>query len=558
MQGEGEKAAYHAHQRTIFVVGHQRPDTDAAVSAAVCASFKQKLDPSHHYEALIQGELNPQSRWLFEKAETPIPTLRHDIRPTVGEAMASPPITIAPDTTLEEAIGILRERRVSMVPVVDGDGKLLGIVSDRVQENQYFYHFNIEHAFGDLITLEELKKAFDLKAVGGPATTPHHGSIRVASHDPSSFAGTLTPNDVVLMADSAQLFEAAAQANVAAVILADCSLEHAQGMSARFPKLCVYHYSGSLLVLISDLPMAIPVRRVMVPPVHKLRPEDPLESCKEALSGTPYALPVVDCQERVIGILSAKNAFSFPIPRVILVDHFERAQAITGIHTADILEIVDHHRIGNIETAGPIRVDCRPVGSTATILACQMQEAGIEPSLQEAILLLGAIISDTLLLTSPTTTDVDRAIAPRLAQLAKVDLQEFGRHVLKLNDELATGYPEALVEKDLKEFMHGKVRFAVAQLETVDITLLSDERRAELVEALEHARRKLGVEFAVLMVTDVFQSLSHVVIADPMAERAQKMLEGADPCQGKRFEGMVSRKKQAIPWIFSHLPGNGD
>lgn len=558
MQGEGAKEAYNFHQKTIFVVGHQRPDTDAAVSAAVCASFKQRLDSSHHYIPLIQGELNQQSRWLFEKAKVPIPALRHDIRPTVGEAMAVPPITVSPDTTLEEAIGILREKRISMVPVVEPDGRLLGIVSDRVQENQYFYHFNIEHAFGELITLEELKKAFDLKHIGGPVATPHHGSIRVASHTPSSFAAALTPNDVVLMADSAELFDTAARAKVAAIILADCSLEHAQRMSSRFPELCVYHYSGSLLVLISDLPMAIPVHRVMVTPAYKLRAEDPLESCKEVLSSATYALPVVDSDEKVMGVLSAKNAFSFPMPRVILVDHFERAQTISGIHAAEILEIIDHHRIGNIETAGPIRVDCRPVGSTSTILACQMQEAGIEPTQEEAILLLGALVSDTLLLTSPTTTEVDKRVAPYLAKQAQVDLQEFGRHVLKLNDELATGYPEALVEKDLKEFTQGKIRFAVAQLETVDISLLTEERKAELVEALEHARRKLGVEFAVLMITDVFQSLSHVVIADPMKERAKKMLDGADPKQGKRFEGMVSRKKQTIPWIFSHLPANGD
>jgi manganese-dependent inorganic pyrophosphatase len=315
----------------------------------------------------------------------------------------------------------------------------------------------------------------------------------------------------------------------------------------------VYFFPGSVLALASGLSLAIPVRNIMATEFVSVRPEQRVDQVRDKVVHTPYALPVLEADGRLVGLLSRTEVLEPPLRPLILVDHFERTQTVTGIEQAQVREIIDHHRVGNLETVHPIRVDCRPVGSTSTIIACQYAEAGLKPGRPEARLLLGAIISDTLLLTSPTTTAIDRKMARDLARRAGVVLAEFGREVLRRNDELADGDPTALVQKDLKEFVHGGCRFAAAQLETVDLALLTPERTAALRAALERVRGSLGCALAVLIVTDVFRGESRLLAADPNAGRLAWLLEGAEPGEGRLHPGMVSRKKQLLPYLFRRL-----
>ena len=315
----------------------------------------------------------------------------------------------------------------------------------------------------------------------------------------------------------------------------------------------VYYYSGSLLALLSSLSLAIPVRTIMDAEPQTLRPEQRLDQAMPFLQAARHALPVVDAQNRLIGVLTQHEALAPAQRRLILVDHFERTQTVRGVEGAIIEEIVDHHRVGGIETVMPARVDCRPVGSSATIVACQFAEAGLEPTRGEAMLLLGAMIADTLLLTSPTTTAVDRKLAPQLAKRAGVKLATFGRDVLRENDELAEGSADALVEKDVKAFSRGELQFGAAQIETVDLKLLTPERTAALLTALEALQMRSGWGMAALIVTDVIRSESRLLVTDVTPARAAWILAGADPNQGRLHEGMVSRKKQLLPLLFERL-----
>jgi len=232
----------------------------------------------------------------------------------------------------------------------------------------------------------------------------------------------------------------------------------------------------------------------------------------------------------------------------VLVDHFEQHQAPEGIADVDIVEIVDHHRVGTLETALPIRVDCRPVGSTATIIACKFAEHGKKPSSAQAKLLLGAIVADTLLLTSPTTTEIDRQQAAALARRAQVDLKKFGREVLIRNDETLERPAAELVEKDLKEFAGGGAKFAVAQIETVDRTRLDTAHLKQFATALRDRRERGGWDFAALLITDIFRGDSVVLFDAKSAVLAQSL--GAS---GEVWAGCVSRKKQFLPEILKRL-----
>jgi manganese-dependent inorganic pyrophosphatase len=358
---------------------------------------------------------------------------------------------------------------------------------------------------------------------------------------------------VVFGGAQAALVRSAERLGAQALILADAPLAEAKKAAAVAKEMPVYYYPGSLMALLASLSLAIPLRSVMTRDVESLHPDQRIDQALPVLQGSRHALPVVDSDQRLVGVLSREEALSRPARPLILVDHFERTQTVKGVEIANIEEIVDHHRVGGIETVMPARVDCRPVGSSASIVACQFEEAGKQPTVGEAKLLLGALVSDTLLLTSPTTTAVDRRLAPALAKRAGVDLPEFGREVLRQNDELAEGDPDMLVEKDVKAFVRGDVRFGAAQVETVDLAQLTPTRTADLLTALESLRARSGWALAALIVTDVLEGDSQLLVVDPNAARQSWLLDDATPEVGRRHAGMVSRKKQLLPFLFNRL-----
>ncbi|HEY0969298.1 MAG TPA: CBS domain-containing protein [Opitutaceae bacterium] len=527
-----------------FVVGHKRPDADATVSACVAARLLARTRPGAAYQALLQGDPGPQAKWLFARAGLPLPPIRDDVRPTAGEAAIHPEV-IRADTPLGEALDRLSETNFSLLPVVDHEGHFIGAVGPAFPENRYLYHFNLEDFVGALLEIPDLPRGLRLVPLNVAAASPSaggHGSFVLHGH-----ARPLQAGDVVL-GSSRDAVTSAHAAVASAVILADCKVDEARSWVGHVA-LPVWHYPGSLLALISELPRAIPCGRVMNTQCPTASPDDRLEDLRPLFLRTPHALPVLDPQRRLLGIVSRREALQPPRHGLILVDHFERSQTVRGYEACEIVEIIDHHRVGSIETLEPARVDCRPLGSTATILALRFEEAGLEPEPAEALLLLGALVSDTLLLTSPTTTDVDRRLAPRLAARAGVELAVFGREVLAQNDGLATESADDLVNRDLKEFSHGETRFLLGQIETVDLGLLTSERRAALKSALERARAQAGAAFALTMVTDVLGSLSELVPADPDSRRTAHLLAGGDT----RRAGLVSRKKQLVPLVLARL-----
>jgi manganese-dependent inorganic pyrophosphatase len=541
--------------KVIFVAGHQRPDADAAVSACIAARLKQRLDRTHRYQPLLLGEPNAQTRWLFAEAGIDLPPVRPDLRPTVGEVMNPRIRTVSDKARLADALQLLHGHRFSVVPVVDAAGAVVGILSPGLPQSQYLYHFNAEDFLGQLFDYADVVHAFRLRRLNrcAPAAHPRPGSFVIAHIELAHHRSQIHPGDVVLTAPSAAAVRLAAERGAAGVIVcgpADAETRRCGRATADVP---VHWFRGSIMALVSSLPLAIPVRNTMATEFLTVKTGQRADQVRELVARTPYALPVLDEAGKLAGLFSRREALQTSPRPLILVDHFERTQTVLGFEQTEVREIIDHHRVGNLETVNPVRVDCRPVGSTATIIACQFAEAGLKPEPAEALLLLGAIVSDTLLLTSPTTTDTDRRVAAQLARRARRTLPEFGREVLLRNDELADGDPAFLVEKDLKEFTHAGLRFAAAQLETVDLTLLTPRRKAELLTALDTVRGRLGTALAALLVTDVFRAESCLLVSDPQAARADWLLQGAPAAEGRLHPGMVSRKKQLLPFLFHRL-----
>ena len=532
-----------SHPRPTLVIGHQRPDTDSAVSAAVYARLLNSLGrDGETHEGVLLGEATAQTRWLFDEAGLPLPRRIEHLHGNVRDAALTEVFSARPETPLGDALQLIMRHRISLLPVLDAQRRLLGILSDHMPMARYFYHANAEDFLGVLFSVADLERYLRLDRWQKPKTEAD-GQIVL---DPARFA----PGTLALIGDQPDLLLRCRDAGTAVVITcAPVKTADWRKAMRSCPGLGVLHYRGSLMALAAQLPLAIPAERLMqTEGFPKLAPDQSLKDAQGALRQAQYALPVVNPDGSLHGILSRTEILNQPRPRVILVDHFEQHQAPEGIGEVDIVEIVDHHRVGTLETTAPIRVDCRPLGSTATIIACKFAEAGKRPSAAEAKLLLGAIVADTLLLTSPTTTETDRRQAAALARRARVELKRFGREVLVRNDETMERPAAELVEKDLKEFTGGGVRFAVAQIETVDRTRLDAARLAEFETALKQRRERGGWDFAALLVTDIFRGDSLVLFDTAAAPLKHRLGDG-----GRVWAGCVSRKKQFLPEILRRL-----
>ena len=529
-------------RRPTFVVGHQRPDTDSAVSAAVYAALLNSLSREETYEGLVLGELSAQTQWLFAEAGLPQPRQVSHLHARVRDVARRDVFSLGPDAALGEALHLIMRHRIGVVPVLDGERKLLGLLSDRMPMANYFYHANAEDFLGVLFSVADLEKFLKLARWQQPKTEAEGQIVLDLSR--------LTPGSLALIGDQPELLARCRDAGAALVITCAAEKNAAWKKAMRAcPGLGVLHYRGSLMALVTQLPMAVPAARLMqAENFPKLTPDQTIHEAQAALRQAQFALPVMNPDGTLFGVLSRTEIMSFPRGRVVLVDHFEQHQAPEGIADVDIVEIVDHHRVGTLETALPIRVDCRPVGSTATIIACKFAEHGKKPSSAQAKLLLGAIVADTLLLTSPTTTEVDRQQAAALARRAQVDLKKFGREVLIRNDETLERPAAELVEKDLKEFAGGGAKFAVAQIETVDRTRLDTAHLKQFATALRERRERGGWDFAALLITDIFRGDSVVLFDAKSAVLAQSL--GAS---GEVWAGCVSRKKQFLPEILKRL-----
>ncbi len=451
------------HTQPILVVGHQRPDTDSAVSASVYADLLNLLNPTQGYhEGVMLGEPTAQARWLFAEANTPLPRVISHTHLLVGDVAKQNVMSINSKAALGDALKLIQRHRIGMVPVLNEQKQLLGMLSDHMPMAGYFYHANAEDFLGVLFSTSDIERYLKLDC-WQPTESEATGQIALE-------LSRLTPGALALLGDDPRMLPKCRDAGAAAAIV--CTGEKTPEWDEAVqecPKLGIFQYCGSLMALVTQLPMAIPACRLMqTDNLPTLAQDQTVAEARKALLEAQFALPVMNSDGTLYGVVSRAEILGAPRRRVVLVDHFERHQAPDGITAAEIIEIVDHHRVGTLETNQPIRVDCRPVGSTATIIACKFSENGRTPTPSQAKLLLGAIMADTLLLTSPTTTPVDRHQADLLAGIARVDLHQFGHEVLVKNDVTLDQPASVLLENDLKEFSVGDMKFAVSQIETVD------------------------------------------------------------------------------------------
>lgn len=533
--------------RPLYVIGHRNPDTDSICSAIGYAHLKQALG-----EAAVParaGKTNSETRFVLEKFGVEIPLLIADLYPRAKDIMSPVAITLLPDETLQELGQRMKESEAKSAAVVDEKGLLLGMVSLGDLARRYFEELEMPDLASAGVSLRAILKVLNGKIeVAGEIDKIVRGKIWIAAAKAETFKRLIKAGDIALVGDREEeqltliecgidLLVITGNANASNSVRAAAAERGALIFRTRFDT-----YTAARLVN-----QSIPVRSIMQQNVVAFKPADLVSDIRDITVRTRFRNYPVAENGKIIGMINRDRLIVPERERVVLVDHNEKTQAVEGIEEAHIVEIIDHHRLGGLETGEPIFIRHDPVGSTSTIVAFMHWHRNVEIPPQIAGLLLAGVISDTLFFRSPTATAQDRNAAERLAGIAGVELQSFGMEVLRAGSRFTDMQPEEIIRYDLKEFQIGEYRVSISQVSVMGAAELLVERVESLQAALAVVRQKDGYDLALLMLTDVLNETTHLLYAGKPVGLLRSAFGEEDAASVFVLPGTLSRKKQVVP-----------
>jgi manganese-dependent inorganic pyrophosphatase len=538
--------------RPIYVTGHRNPDTDSIASAIGYAELKARLDPNDEYIPVRLGECNPQTKWVLERSGAPEPRFIPHVMLRARDVMhTSFPVTGIDEPIRAAGLAIARAQ-LDLVPIVDDDGALAGVVTERTLARRFVRETRETSSLRDAPT----KIGAVVDVLEGRLVTGEDrelaGRVWVHAMETSSPSG-ISDGDVVVTGNRADSQRLALELGAALLVLSN-------GSTPSDEVLTFARERGAAIV-VSPLDTYVSGRMItLAAPCLAFMEKNPLtvtmeylvSDMSEQVKETHYgAAVVVDASRRPVGLV-ARTSLVAPQPRrVLLVDHAEEAQSVPGVGEAEIVEIVDHHHIGSIETNVPVRATFDPVGSTATLVIERFRQNGMEPSRPTAIMLLGAILSDTVILNSATTTERDRSVVAYLERVLALDASELGREMFEATADVSDVSAEEIISRDAKLYeVTGGHTICIAQIEVVGKGLL--ERKDELLEALRAERTKRGLQIYALMVTDVLAKGTDLLVAgDPTTVARSFGVDATDSTI--ELPGVMSRKKEVAPKLLATL-----
>ena len=533
--------------KPIYTIGHRNPDTDSICSAIGYAHLKQAL--GENVVPARAGKVNAETKFALEHFHVEQPLLLTDLYPRVKDVLLDCKIVVKQHDTLRQLGEIMRDHDLRSVPVTDSKGILVGIVTVSDLAKRYFQELGMANLADMRVRYRDIIAAIDAKVlVGGVESDFIQGEVRIAAGSLQSIKEHIKEHDIVLIGDrhDETMIDCVKQGISVLVITGDGRvapdvLEEAEARGMFVLSTPYDTYTAARLIN-----QCVPVRRIMHQDPVCFKPLDLLSDIKGTMEETSYRnYPVVE-NGRLVGLVSRDELTMPERDRVILVDHNERGQAVEGIEEAKIVEIVDHHRLGGIQTSEPIYTHAEPVGCTATIVANMHWHRDIDIPQSIAGLLLSAIISDTVLFKSPTCTPYDKKTAERLAEIAGVDIQEYGLAMLKAGSGIGDMTPMEIAKNDLKEFTIGDYRIIVSQISVMDPKEVLD-LEPQLIEAMTTICEKEGFDMSLVMVTDILEEATYLLYTGSpktlIGEAFKKDASGTHVY----LPGVMSRKKQIIP-----------
>jgi manganese-dependent inorganic pyrophosphatase len=528
----------------ILVFGHRNPDNDSICSAVAYAHLKNVTDPDDVYVPARLGPVPPETAWVFARFGADLPAEITHVRTRVRDAMTADAIVVHADDNLLTAGRLMREHGVRALPVIGDGGVARGLLNQSILAELYIDETEMRGLEALPVTVGQLAEVLGGEILVGAADTRLVGNVLIGAMEPETMTSYIAAGDTLIVGDRVRTQPRAIEAGAACLVISgghapdDGVIALARQRGAAIVSSPHNTYTTARLVNLGHAVSGVmDTTPLVVGPDALLTEvaEDLMESVhREAL--------VVDDDRRLVGILTRTNLARGVRRRVVLLDHNELSQSAPGVEEAAVVEIVDHHRVGDVQTTAPILFLNMPVGSTATIVAERYRDLGVVPPAPMAGILLSAVLTDTVLLKSPTTTAVDRAVAERLAAQLGLDAVEFGLEMFRARSAAAEFSLADAVSADLKEYRVGDLTIGVAQVETVD-TMPYLDRSDELAATLEAFRARRGFDLAMLLVTDVVREGSEVFAAGKTRVASRAL--GVDLSDGPVWmDGVLSRKKQ--------------
>ena len=536
----------------VYVSGHRNPDTDSICSAI---AYSYLLNATNKYNAIPVrlGEINRETEYVLKRFGVEHPVLLKTVKQKVEDLNYDKVTVFSKDLTLKTAWFLLKQQNLKSAPILDEHGQLLGLLSTSNIIEGYMDQWDSEVLKKAKTPVENVIDTLEANVIYlNESLKVVEGDIHIAAMSGSEAKKRIHENDVVIVGgDRSDDLEELISVKPSLIVLtgsltADENVVkkcEEQGISIISTPFNTYQTSQQIV-------QAIPVEYVMIKgDIKTFSTDDTLDYMKEVMSETRYrGYPVIDLNNRCVGSISRFALLKGLRKKVILVDHNERGQSIPGIEEADILEIVDHHRVADIQTVGTLMFRGEPLGSTATIVTKIFDELDVEMPSHIAGLLLGAVVSDTLLFKSPTCTPVDTKIAKKLAKIAGVDIQEFAMEMFKAGTSLVGKTVDEIFNQDFKKFSFDNLQVGVAQVNSMDIEGFLPYKK-DMLDYMNKFAEDNNLEFTLLLLTDIINANSEIFVGGPCPELVEKAFNvQLTECQGT-LAGVISRKKQVVPAI---------
>ena len=550
----------YSEDKEILVIGHKNPDTDSICAAIAYAALKNQSGRAH-YVPRRAGVMNGETSYVLEYFGVEAPELISDVGAQVRDITIRRTAGVRSGITLKKAWELMQTERVVTLPIVNEERKLVGLISNNDIAMSYMEVSNQE-------SLSQARPRYRniIETLNGTLLTGNehgifmHGKVEVAAGNKDRIDEYLDRDDLVILADREEMQRRALELDVSCMVICSGSQVSTEILEMAKRRDCVListpydAYTTARLIN-----QSMPIKSIMTKNgLVTFELDDYVDDIREVMSKERHRdFPVLDENGDYVGMISRRNLLNMQKKQVILVDHNEKSQAVDGISGAEILEIIDHHRLGSLETMSPVFFRNQPLGSTSSIIWKMYQEQGVAVDEKIAGLLCAAIISDTLMFRSPTCTAYDREAAEELAKIAGIEIETFASNMFRAGSNFRKKSIEEICNLDFKTFVSEKTNFGVSQISAMSALDLS-EVRVRVQEYLETMLLERKLDMVFVMLTNIVMEQSEILCA---GEGAQRLLNRAFRAADENAEevllrGVVSRKKQFIPALMRALQEN--
>ena len=531
----------------VYVFGHQKPDSDSVAASISAAYLMNQKYKDYEFVPRILGKISKETNFILNKFNIETPEFLNDVKLKVKNIAYRKDFYIHEDNSIKDAYDFITEHSTSGVPIVDYELKVKSVITLK----------DIAKLLVDLSTSLDTTMDNILKAINGKAVNKVDdlivGNIFLTSYRSTTFKEkeVLTQDDIVVTGDRHSIIEQAVNSKVKMIILTNGNYMKEEHLNLAIQnEINVIKTDLSIFEVIELLKLSNSLKAYKGNDVVCLYENDFSERIEELEKKYNYTnLPVVDKDDKCLGLLRYNETFDINKIKVLLVDHNEKNQSVEGLDEADIIEIIDHHKMGNLSTDKPINLRCMTLGSTCTILYSMYKEQHINIPDDIKGIMLSAILSDTLCLKSPTTTKIDEKVVHELAKALDINYEEYALEMFKEGSDLSDKDPEDIVTQDFKRFTMDDHLIGVGQVFVTGMDAIK-EKQPFLKDALESVKKAGDFYATTLFVTDILTSTSYLYYTDSFKEVLEKAFKIEELEQGYSLKDVVSRKKQIIPKIM--------